>query len=351
VSDVPPEGPVAASTGASGVSGRRPPDSRSAADGSDRPGAIDAVPVRHPGRWVAIAVIAVLAAMFVHMVLTNDAFNWSFVFEAMVQSPVLRGLVMGTLLVTVLAMLIAVVFGVILAVMRLSSNPVLSLTAWFFTWFFRAVPRYVLLFIMGTLGILFPGGMGIGFPFGEQLMNLFGVSGDLTFVTLDANELFGGILGGVIGLGLSEAAYMAEIARAGILSVDEGQREAASALGMSNRMAMWRVVLPQAMRVIVPPTGNETIAMVKDTSLLIAVPVSTELFFQLQSIGSRTYQTFPVAVAAVLWYLIICSVLMVVQSRLEARFGRGSGTGAPAKRVGLRDRMAGMVPGMTGGNR
>ena len=119
---------------------------------------------------------------------------------------------------------------------------------------------------------------------------------------------------------------MAEIARAGILSVDPGQREAASALGMSNGKAMRRIVLPQAMRVIVPPTGNETIAMTKDTSLLIAIPVTTELFFQLSSIGSRTYQTFPVLVAAVIWYLIVCSVLMVVQSRLEAYFGRGFGT-------------------------
>jgi polar amino acid transport system permease protein len=194
------------------------------------------------------------------------------------------------------------------------------------------VPRYVLLFIMGTLGILFPPpqGLGIGVPFGAQLNDLFGMSGTWTFFSLDANNIFGGIIGGVIGLGLSEAAYMAEIARAGILSVDPGQREAACALGMSNRKAMWRIVLPQAMRVIVPPTGNETIAMVKDTSLLIAVPVSTELFFQLQSIGSRTYQ--------------ICSVLMIVQSRLEARFGRGFGTAGPSDN-GFRARMLSMVGG------
>jgi polar amino acid transport system permease protein len=122
---------------------------------------------------------------------------------------------------------------------------------------------------------------------------------------------------------------MAEIARAGILSVDTGQAEAAAALGMSDTLAMRRIVLPQAMRVIVPPTGNETIAMVKDTSLLIGIPVSNELFFQLQSIGSRTYQTFPVLVAAVIWYLLICSVLMVIQSRLERYFGRGFGGKAP----------------------
>ncbi|MEO5652500.1 MAG: amino acid ABC transporter permease [Marmoricola sp.] len=313
----------------------------------ERPGTIDAVPVRHPGRWVVVAVIAVLAAMFVHLLLTNEAFNWSFVFEAMVQSPVLRGLFMGTILGTLGSMLIGVTFGIAFAVMRLSSNPVLSGVAWVFTWFFRAVPRLVLLTIMGALGVLFPKGMALGFPFGSQLMDLLGMSGNLTFVTLDANQLFGGLIGGIIGLGLSEAAYMAEIARAGILSVDEGQREAASALGMSNGKAMRRVVLPQAMRVIVPPTGNETIAMVKDTSLLIGIPVINELFFQLQSIGSRTYETFPVLVAAVIWYLLICSVLMAVQSRLETYFGRGVGAASRAQTRG--GGLFARVRSMTGG--
>lgn len=314
---------------------------------ADRPGTIDAVPVRHPGRWVVVVIIAVLAAMFVHLLLTNPAFNWPFVFEAMVQSPVLRGLLMGTLLGTAGAMVIGVTLGITVAVMRLSDNPVLSSVAWVFTWFFRAVPRLVLLTIMGALGLLFPeatGGLGIGVPFGEQIMGLLGLDGDLTFLSLDANQIFTGILGGIIGLGLSEAAYMAEIARAGILSVDPGQREAASALGMSSGKAMRRVVLPQAMRVIVPPTGNETIAMVKDTSLLIAIPVSNELFFQLRSIGSRTYEVFPVLVAAVLWYLVVCSLLMVVQSRLEARFGRGFGTSGPAD-SGVRAKMLAMIGG------
>ena len=318
-----------------------------APDGDERPGMIDAVPVRHPGRWVVVAIIALIVAMFVHLLLTNEAFHWSFVWEAMIQSPVLRGLVFGTLIGTAGSMVIGVVLGITIAVMRLSPNPVLSGVAWVFTWFFRAVPRLVLLTIMGALGLLFPeatGGLGIGVPFGDQLSSLLGLdSGALTFWHLDANQIFTGVLGGIIGLGLSEAAYMAEIARAGILSVDPGQREAASALGMSNAKAMRRVVLPQAMRVIVPPTGNETIAMVKDTSLLIAIPVTNELFFQLRSIGSRTYEVFPVLIAAVIWYLIVCSVLMVVQSRLEAYFGRGFGSSAPDE--GLRARMLSMVGG------
>ena len=309
-----------------------------------RPEPIKAVPVRHPGRWVAVAVIAVIVALLVQLIVTNKAFNWSFVREAMIQSPVLEGLVKGTLLGTAGAMVIGVVLGVIVAVMRLSENPVLSWTAWAYTWFFRAIPRLVLLTIMGALGVLYPHGLRLAVPFDRQIQDVLGMHGTWTFATVDANTVFTGILGGIIGLGLSEAAYMAEIARAGILSVDPGQQEAAAALGMSDSLAMRRIVLPQAMRVIVPPTGNETIAMVKDTSLLIAIPVSTELFFQLQSIGSRTYQTFPVLVAAVIWYLLICSVLMVIQSRLERYFGRGFGGRAPTgKDEANRAKLAGLA--------
>ncbi|HWI01080.1 MAG TPA: amino acid ABC transporter permease, partial [Propionibacteriaceae bacterium] len=218
-----------------------------------------------------------------------------------------------------------VALGVVLAVMRLSDNPILKGVSWLYTWFFRAIPRYVLLTIMGALGVLFPAGISFGVPFDWKLIEWFGLTGDWRFLTVDANRLFVGLVGGVIGLAASEAAYMAEIARAGILSVDPGQMEAAQALGMSRGKAMRRVVLPQAMRVIVPPTGNETIAMLKDTSLLLAIPVGTELFFQLQAIGSRTFQVFPVLVAATLYYLIASSVLMIGQSYLEKRFGRGFG--------------------------
>jgi len=299
----------------------------------NRPGRIHAVPVRHPGRWVAIAIILVLAAMFVSMMLTNPAFDWSFIFQAMQQRPVLRGFYIGTLLVTVLAMVVGIVGGVILAVMRLSPNPVLSGVAWLFTWFFRSVPRYVLLTIMGALGILFQkGGLSLGVPFDWKIMELLGLNGNLRFLTLDANELFAGLFGAVLGLGLSEAAYMAEIARAGIVSVDPGQSEAAQAIGMNRAQSMRRVILPQAMRVIVPPTGNETIAMLKDTSLLIAIPLGSELFFQLTSIGSRTYRTFEVLVAAVIFYLIATSVLMVGQYYIERHFGRGFGQRKPRTR-------------------
>ena len=200
---------------------------------TDRPGLIEARPVRHPWRWVAIAVIALLSAMMANLIFTNSAFDWSFVFKAMVQTPVLRGLYVGTLLTTALAMAVGILGGVLTAVMRLSDNPVLSGVAWIFTWFFRGIPRYVLLATMGTLGILFQQGLGLGIPFDWKIMELLGLNGSWRFATLDANALFSGLFGAVLGLGLSEAAYMSEIARAGILSVDRGQAEAAEALGMS----------------------------------------------------------------------------------------------------------------------
>lgn len=301
----------------------------------EKPGRIDATPVRHPGRWVAIAVIAVLVAMFANMLITNEAFEWSFVLETMTNEPVLKGLLIGTLWVTLLAMIIGVSVGIMLAVMRLSPNPVLSYVAFAFIWFFRGVPRLVLLTIMGSLGVLFQGGMDLGIPFDYVFFNLTGIDGDARFLTLDANTVFVGVTGGAIGLGLSEAAYMAEIARAGITSVDDGQREAAAALGMTPAKTMRRIILPQAMRVIVPPTGNELMSMVKDTSLLGAVPVTNELFFQLQAVGSRTFKIVPVLTAACLWYLIIGSLLMFGQYFLEKRFNKGYGarTSGPAAPV------------------
>jgi polar amino acid transport system permease protein len=287
------------------------------------PEQIKAVPVRHPGRWIAAAVIAVLAAMFVHMLVTNPVFQWGFMFDNMFSPGVLRG-ARTTLVMTVLAMLLGVLLGIVVALMRLSPNPILSAAAWVYVWFFRAIPRYVLLFLCANLGALYET-YSLGFPFDRQLMDLFGFSGDLRFLGLDGNQIFAGFFAGLLGLVLSEAAYMAEIVRAGIQSVDPGQTEAASALGMSRGKTLRRIVLPQAMRVIVPPTGNETIAMLKDTSLLIAVPVTSELNFQLRAIGSRTFQIIPMAMASVLWYLALSSLLMVAQHFIEKRFSRGFG--------------------------
>src|SRR4051812_22230677 len=261
--------------------------------------------------------------MFAHMLVTNDRFQWSFMVDNMFRGPILRG-VRTTLLLTVFSMLIGVTLGVIVAVMRLSANPILSWTAWVYTWFFRAIPRFVLLTFFGNLGFLYPR-LRLGLPFTDQISTLLGTDVHGTIWGVNANNFFAGFRVALLGLALSEAAYMAEIVRAGILAVDEGQMESAQSLGMRRPLAMRRIVLPQAMRVIVPPTGNETIAMLKDTSLVVAVPVSNELFFQLEAIGHRTFLPVPMYVAAVLWYLALSSVLMVGQFFLERRFSRGFG--------------------------
>jgi polar amino acid transport system permease protein len=292
----------------------------------ERPGRIDAVPVRHPGRWVGLVIVLILVGMLISSFVTNDSWNWSFTFRVMQQKSVINGLLHGTLLGTAGAMVVGVVLGVILAVLRLSPNPILKLTSGVYIWFFRAIPRYVLLLIFGNIGVLYAT-FHIGPPFAGQLLGLFGVHNNLTLFNLDANQISSGIVAGILGLGLSEAAYMAEIARAGINSVDRGQTEAAQALGMSRGQTMRRIVLPQAMRVIIPPTGNETIAMVKDTSLLIALPVINELTYQTSAIGGRTFQLLPSFIAASIYYLIIGSLLGIVQYFLERRFGKGFGLG------------------------
>jgi polar amino acid transport system permease protein len=295
------------------------------------PEAIKAVPVRHPGRWVAIAVIAVLVAMFVNMLVTNDAFQWGFMFDNMFRPAVIEG-VRTVLIATILSMILGVALGTVIAVLRLSPNPILSASAWVYTWFFRAVPRIVLLVLFGNLGILFAR-YEFGIPFDRQIGNLIGIDFNGRFFGADARTLITGFVAGILGLALSEAAYMAEIVRAGIKAVDPGQQEAAHALGMGRGVTLRRIVLPQAMRVIVPPTGNETIAMLKDTALLAFVPVTNELFFQLQAIGARTFRPFPMLVAACIWYLALTSVLMVGQYFLERYFSRGFGTGGREARV------------------
>ncbi|TYK48999.1 amino acid ABC transporter permease [Actinomadura decatromicini] len=288
-----------------------------------RPEAIRAVPVRHPGRWVAAAVVLVLVAMFVHFLFTSDALDWAEQRKYVTSDAVLKG-VRNTILLTIAAMVGGMVLGTILALMRLSANPLLSGASWFYLWFFRGTPLYTQLLIWGAIGTLFPT-VGIGIPFGPE------------FETWKTQELVTPMLAAGLGLILNEAAYMAEIIRAGILSVDEGQQEAASALGMSKSQTMGRIVLPQAMRVIVPPTGNEVLSMMKNTSLVAAVPFS-ELTFTAQTIYASTYKIIPMLVMACLWYLLLSSILMVGQHYLERHFSRGVGRSAEA---GLRLRFRG----------
>ncbi|WP_018349862.1 amino acid ABC transporter permease [Longispora albida] len=281
------------------------------------------VPVRHPWRWVAVAVLAVLTAQFVHLAATNPAFDWPFMIDNAFRPPVIEGLLKGTLAGTVIAMTIGIVVGVIVAIMRLSPNPVLSGAAWVFTWVFRAMPRVVLIILFAGLGTLWKR-IEFGLPFDEQLGWLFGIEDfRARLFGFDAHTVLTAFVAGMLALGLSEAAYMAEIVRAGIQSVDEGQGEAASALGMTRGQILRRIVLPQAMRVIIPPTGNETIAMLKDTSLLAFAPLTVELFYQLSAVGHRTFNVFPMLIAAALYYLFLASVLMVFQYFLERKFSAG----------------------------
>jgi polar amino acid transport system permease protein len=297
----------------------------------DRPEPIKAVPVRHTGRWIAMALLALVAAMFGHVLLTNPAFDWSFMADNMFRPPIIAGLLRGTVLMTILAMAIGITLGVLIAIMRLSTNPLLRGVAWLYTWFFRAVPRLVLIAVFANIGILWSR-IEVGVPFDVQIGKLFGISDlHLRFAGWTSRDILTGFVAGLLALALSEAAYMAEIARAGIQSVDSGQTEAAEALGMNRAQILRRIVLPQAMRVIIPPTGNETIAMLKDTSLLVYAPVTVELFFQLDAVGKRTFKIFPMYVAACLWFLVLTSVLLVGQYFLERRFSRGYGQQARAR--------------------
>ncbi|MGB8021766.1 MAG: amino acid ABC transporter permease [Candidatus Nanopelagicales bacterium] len=256
-----------------------------------------------------MAVIALVAAMVVHSVLTNPNWQWSFQLENAFAPPVVRGVV-TTLWLTIAAMVVGVLLGVVLAVMRLSPNPVLAGAAWFYVWVFRGTPVLVQLVVWGNLNSLYRT-ISLGVPFGPE------------WFVFETRDLIPPVAAALLGLGLNEAAYMSEIIRAGILSVDEGQTEAASALGLSRLTTLRRIVLPQAMRVVVPPTGNETISMLKTTSLVAYVPY-IELFFQTSSIGSRTFQPFPMLVTASLWYLAMTSVLMIGQYYIERHYARGS---------------------------
>jgi len=269
---------------------------------------IVAVPVRHPGRWVTIAVIAVLAAMLAHTLVTNPRFQWGVVGQYFLSQAILSGLV-RTIELTAVAMALGILLGVVLAIMRLSPNPVLSRASWGYIWFFRGTPVLVQIILWYNLSALFPR-LSFGVPFGPAF-----VSGSL-------NSIITPFVASVLGLGLAEAAYMAEIVRAGILSVDKGQHHAAAALGMGRLLVMRRIVLPQAMRVIVPPTGNETISMLKTTSLVSVISFQ-ELLYSAQLIYARNYETIPLLLVASLWYLAATTVLSGLQVLVERRAGRG----------------------------
>ncbi len=270
---------------------------------------IRARPVPRPGRWISAAVILVLVAMAIHGLITNPNYKWPIVWEWLFSTTIMTG-VAYTLILTVLAMVLGTVLAVTMAVMRQSPNPILRWVATFYIWFFRGTPIYTQLIFWSLLPVLYPQ-LSLGIPFGPE------------FLTFDMNKVFTTFLMSFIGLGMNEGAYLAEIIRAGLLSVDKGQWEAATALGMPRGKIFQRIVLPQAMRVIVPPIGNETISMLKTTSLVSAIPFTLELTFAAQTKGQQLFAPVPLLISAAIWYLVITSVLMVAQHYVERHFGKG----------------------------
>ena len=275
---------------------------------------IRAVPLRHPGRWVATAALLVLAAMLGHSMFTNPHWGWGIIRSNLFSPPIVQG-VEKTIELTLISMLVGVVLGVLCAVMRLSPNPILSGTAWTYIWLFRGTPVYVQLLFWYAISYLFPV-ISLGIPFGPS------------FVHLNANTLITPLVAAVLGLGLNEGAYYAEIVRAGILSVDHGQFEAAQSLGMRRVTLMRRIVLPQAMRVIVPPTGNEVNNMLKTTSLAVVVTYP-ELLYQTSNDIARTYITVPFYINACIWYLFMTTLLTIIQFYVERYYARGSSYALP----------------------
>ncbi|WP_405990856.1 amino acid ABC transporter permease [Streptomyces sp. NBC_00986] len=273
------------------------------------PKPIKAIPVRHYGRYVS-AVIAIGILVSIIYAFGQGKINWHAVPDYFFDHRIMTG-VYKTLLLTVLSMVIGIVGGIGLAVMRLSKNPVTSSIAWFYIWFFRGTPVLVQLFLWFNLGLVF------------EYINLGPIYKNYW------SDFMTPLLTALLGLGLNEAAYMAEICRAGLLAVDEGQTEASHALGMSHAKTLRRIVIPQAMRVIVPPTGNEVINMLKTTSLVAAVQYP-ELFRYAQDIGQNSGAPVEMYFLAAAWYLIMTSVLSVGQYYVERYYARGSSRALPA---------------------
>ncbi|MGA5895875.1 amino acid ABC transporter permease [Streptomyces venetus] len=272
------------------------------------------VPRRRVGRLLSAAVALLLFAMVVNSVVRNRAFQWDVVGDYFTSAAVLDGLLL-TLWLTGLVMVLGFLLGIPLAVMRLSANPVLSTLSWGFVWIFRSTPLLVQLLFWFNIGALYPT-LGLGIPFGPQ------------FVTVKTVNLLGPALTAVIGLTLHEAAYAAEVVRGGILSVDAGQTEAAQALGIGRARTLRRIVVPQAMRSIVPTAGNMLIGTLKGTSIVSVLAVH-DLLYSVQLVYNQTYQVIPLLVVATLWYIAVTTVLSVGQFYVERHYARGAARALP----------------------
>lgn len=290
-----------------------------------RPVDNDVVPLKHPGRIIAAVVLLVLVVVFIWDAATRDAYAWDIYFDYLFDSRIAEA-ALHTLALTVLAMIVGVVLGAILAVLRMSPNPVTSGIAWLYLWVFRGTPVYVQLVFWGLLGAIY-------------------TSIDLGFTEIELDALLTNMFWlAVIGLGLNESAYMAEIVRAGIQAVPEGQSEASKALGMTWWQNMRRTVMPQAMRIIIPPTGNELISLLKTTSLVIALPYAGELYGRSMDIAYAMFQPVPMLLVAATWYLVITSILMVGQHYLERYYSRGSSRALTSRQLAVLTDAEGVPP-------
>jgi polar amino acid transport system permease protein len=272
------------------------------------PEEIQAVPVRHPGRWIAAAIVALIAASLIRSAIDNPNFKWDVVGDYLFDQRILDGVV-KTIELTITGMAIGIVLGVILAIMRLSPNFLIRGFSWFYIWIFRGTPLLVQFLFWNFIAALYPT-IDLGIPFGPS------------FIHIDANQFITLFVAAMLALALNEGAYMAEIVRAGIISVDEGQTEAAKALGMTRMQTMRRIVLPQAMRVIIPPTGNETISMLKNSSLASVIALA-ETLYAAQLIYAQNFQQIPLLIVASIWFLAMTTVLSIGQFFLERHYGRG----------------------------
>ncbi|GHE90322.1 putative amino acid ABC transporter, permease protein [Streptomyces werraensis] len=272
------------------------------------------VPRRNVGRWIGAGIALLLFAMLLNSVVRNDAFQWSVVGRYFTTSAVLDGLLLS-LWLTAVVMVLGFLTGTVLAVMRLSGNPVLRTLSWGYIWIFRSTPLLVQLLFWFNIGALYPT-LGFGIPFGPQ------------FVTVQTVNLLGPTLTAVIGLTLHESAYAAEVVRGGILSVDSGQTEAAQALGLSRRRTLRRIVVPQAMRSIVPTAGNMLIGTLKGTSIVSVLAVH-DLLYSVQLIYNQTYQIIPLLMVATLWYITVTTALSIAQFYVERHYARGGSRSLP----------------------
>ncbi|MFD6533601.1 amino acid ABC transporter permease [Streptomyces sp. NPDC060184] len=257
------------------------------------------VPVRRTGQWVAAAVVLVLLGLVLVSVVRNRAFQWDVVARYFTTDSVLRGLGL-TLWLTAVVMVLGFALGTLLAVMRLSGNRVLQATSWGYVWLFRSTPILVQLLFWFNIGALYP-----------------------TILGVSTVNLLGPVTVAVVGLTLHEAAYAAEVVRGGVLSVERGQLEAAQSLGLGPWRRFRRIVLPQAMRSIVPPAGNMLIGALKGTSIVSIIAVQ-DLLYSVQLVYHRTYEIIPLLLVATLWYVVVTSLLSVGQHYVERYYARGT---------------------------